>query len=51
MPRQSMNGHRVHVILTTPQYRTMKRMSKKTGLTMAELIRRAVDSYASKEVK
>lgn len=45
MPRRGMNGHRVHVILTGPQYRGMARLSRTTGLPASELMRRAVDNY------
>lgn len=40
-----LNGHRAHVILTTPQLKRLKQLAKNTGLTMSELLRRAVDSY------
>ena len=45
MPRRSMNGHRVHVILTAPQYKGITKLSKATGLPTSELLRRAVDNY------
>lgn len=45
MPRKSMNGVRIHLILTKPQYRRMSKLSEKTGLPISELMRRAVDTY------
>ncbi|MCK5318054.1 MAG: ribbon-helix-helix protein, CopG family [Anaerolineales bacterium] len=51
MPRRSMNGHRVHVILTDPQYKGVNRLSDKSGLGVSELIRRAVDDYLAKAKK
>lgn len=48
---KSLNGHRAHVILTTPQLSRLKRLAKSTGLTMSELLRRAVDSYISQQEK
>jgi hypothetical protein len=51
MPRQSMNGHRMHVILTGPQHKAMTRLSNKSGLTTSELMRRAVDAYLTQAKK
>lgn len=48
MPRRAMNGHRVHVILTGPQYKATKRLSEKSGLGTSEIIRRAIDEYLGK---
>jgi len=45
MPRKAMNGVRIHLILTKPQYKRMTALSNKTGLPISELMRRAVDSY------
>ena len=45
MPRPGFNGVRMHVILTKQQDESLKRYAKKTGLTVAEQIRRAVDFY------
>ncbi len=45
MPRKSMDGVRIHLILTKPQYKQMQKLSDKTGLPMSELMRRAVDTY------
>jgi hypothetical protein len=45
MPRPTINGVRTHVILTQQQTDSLKKWAKKTGLTVAEQIRRAVDFY------
>lgn len=47
MPRQSLNGVRTHVIITKVQDRDLRDLSQKTGLTVAEHIRRAIDQYCS----
>jgi len=39
-----MDGKRIHVMLTNPQIKFLTAQSKKTGLTMSDLIRRAVDA-------
>lgn len=49
MPRKSMDGVRIHLILTKPQYTRMQKLSEKTGLPMSELMRRAVDTYLGKK--
>lgn len=36
---------RTNVHLSEPQKKALERLSRKTGLTVAELIRRAVDAY------
>ena len=48
---KSLNGHRAHVILTSPQLKRLRQLSKATGLTMSELLRRAVDSYINAQEK
>lgn len=45
MPRRRMNGKRLHLIVTHPQYKALDKMSKTTGLPMSELLRRAIDTY------
>lgn len=45
MPRQRMNGKRLHLIVTYPQYKFLDKMVKRTGLPMSEILRRAIDSY------
>lgn len=47
MPRPSMNGERLHLIVTKPQHKALHKMSKATGLSVSELIRRAIDTYVA----
>lgn len=51
MPRASLDGVRLHIILTKPQHRKLEQVSRASGLNVSELVRRAVDAYlaASKE--
>lgn len=48
---KSLNGHRTHVILTAPQLNRLKKLAKNTGLTLSEILRRAVDSYIGQQEK
>jgi hypothetical protein len=45
MPRQSIGGPRRHFILSKPQDARLIQLSKKTGHTPSELLRRALDAY------
>jgi hypothetical protein len=40
-----MAKHRTTVFLTVEQLRWLNRQAKKTGLAVADLIRRAIDAY------
>lgn len=40
-----MDGVRVHLLLTKPQYRKIQKYSKTSGLPISELMRRAVDGF------
>lgn len=51
MPRAAMNGVRTHVILTIPQHKAIQKLSKTSGLPVSEILRRAVDTYLTKEKK
>jgi predicted DNA-binding protein len=51
MPRQSIHGVRVHVILPKVQKQALAALSKKTGLTESELLRRAVETFLVATVK
>ena len=48
MARKSMNGVRLHLIVTKPQDRELEKLVKKTGLPKSEILRRAVDYYLGK---
>lgn len=45
MSRRSMGGTRVHLILTPQQIAKLQEHIKKTGLSLSEILRRAVDAY------
>ncbi len=45
MPRKRMNGTRLHLIVTSPQYAALTKESEMTGLPMSEILRRAIDDY------
>lgn len=51
MPRKAMNGVRVHLQFTKPQYTMIQALSKKTGLPVSELMRRAVDAFLNQQAK
>lgn len=42
---------RVNYHLTDQQIKRLKQYSKETGLSVAELIRRAIDEYLDKKIK
>ena len=42
-------GLRVNHYMSEVQVRRLKRLSKKTGLSVSELIRRAIDEYLKSE--
>jgi hypothetical protein len=45
MARPNLDGVRLHVIITKVQDRALRQLSKETGMTVAELMRRALDTY------
>jgi hypothetical protein len=45
MPRQSLDGLRTHVIITKYQDRELRKLTKESGMTVAEHLRRAIDFY------
>lgn len=47
MPRRSLEGRRMHLILTAPQDRGLRAIAAKTGISVSEHCRRAVDFYLS----
>lgn len=51
MARSSINGVRVHVILPKIQKTALAALSRKTGLTESELLRRAVENFLVAAVK
>lgn len=45
MPRQSLDGLRMHVIVTKYQDRELRKLAKESGMTVAEHVRRSIDFY------
>jgi metal-responsive CopG/Arc/MetJ family transcriptional regulator len=45
MPRPSINGTRIHVIVPDDDIAELHRLSDKTGLTVSEHVRAAVRQY------
>lgn len=45
MPRKSLNGARLHVIIPVQQLKQLRELSRTTGMTTSEHLRRAVDQY------
>lgn len=45
MPRQSLEGRRTHLIMTRHQEKELKQLAGKTGISVSEHIRRAIDFY------
>jgi predicted DNA-binding protein len=43
--------HRTNIYLTTDQMKKLKALNEKTGASIAELVRRAVDEYLAKRAK
>ena len=51
MPRPKSDNVRTHVMMTNRQHTAMQELSKKSGYSISELMRRAVDLYLSKTKK
>ena len=51
MPRPKSDNVRTHVMMTNSQHTRMQDLSKKTGYSISELMRRAVDLYLAKTKK
>lgn len=45
MSRTALGGPRRHVILSPAQDARLEKMAKKTGMTVSEHLRRAIDAY------
>jgi predicted DNA-binding protein len=43
--RPSINGVRTHVILPKPQRQMLVALARKTGISVSEHLRRAIDHY------
>lgn len=51
MPRPKSDNVRTHVMMTHRQHTLMQELSAKTGYSISELMRRAIDLYLSKTKK
>ena len=47
MPRKSMDGTRIHLMVTRQQYEKLQTLVEKTGLSVSELLRRALDNFTA----
>ena len=45
MPRRKLDNTRVHLVLPTKRYKTLQKLSEKSGYSISELMRRALDEY------
>lgn len=48
MPRQKLDNIRVHLILPRKRYEILQRLSERSGYSISELTRRAIDEYLNK---
>jgi hypothetical protein len=51
MPRKKLDNVRVHLILPRRRYEIVQQLSEKSGYSISELMRRALDEYLSKGSK
>lgn len=51
MPRKKLDNVRVHLILPRQRYELMQKLSDRSGYSISELMRRALDEYLSKGKK
>jgi len=51
MPRPKSDNVRTHVMMTQSQHSRMQALSEKSGYSISELMRRAVDLYLAKTKK
>ena len=45
MPRQKLDNVRIHLILPRKRYELVQKLSEKSGYSISELMRRALDDY------
>lgn len=45
MPRQKLDNIRVHLVLPRKRYELMQKLSEKSGYSISELMRRALDDF------
>ena len=45
MPRKKLENVRVHLVLPRKRYEAMQKLSEKSGYSISELLRRALDDW------
>ena len=45
MPREKLDNVRVHLVLPRKRYEIMQKLSERSGYSISELMRRALDDY------
>jgi hypothetical protein len=45
MPREKLDNVRVHLVLPRKRYAVMQKLSERSGYSISELMRRALDEY------
>lgn len=45
MPREKLDNVRVHLVLPRKRYEIMQKLSERSGYSISELTRRAIDDY------
>jgi hypothetical protein len=45
MPREKLDNVRVHLVLPRKRYEVMQKLSERSGYSISELMRRALDDY------
>lgn len=51
MPRKKLDTVRVHLLLASRQYKRVQALSEKSGYSISELLRRALDEFLAKGKK
>ena len=51
MPRKKLDNVRVHLVLPRQRYRILQKLSERSGYSISELMRRALDDYLTKGKK
>jgi len=51
MPRKKLDNVRVHLVLPRKRYELLQKLSEKSGYSISELMRRALDEWLSKNKK
>lgn len=49
MPRKKLDNVRVHLVLPRQRYALLQKLSEKSGYSISELVRRAIDEYLTRK--